>query len=47
VGRFGGWLCACHGSHYDTSARIRRGPAPKNLVVPPYEFLDGQMVKIG
>ena len=38
-GEYGGWLCPCHGSVYDTSARIRKGPAPKNLYLPDYEFL--------
>jgi len=46
-GDFGGWFCPCHGSHYDTSGRIRKGPAPLNLAVPPYEFLDDATVKIG
>jgi len=46
-GDFGGWFCPCHGSHYDTSGRIRKGPAPKNLVVPPYAFLSDTLVKIG
>jgi ubiquinol-cytochrome c reductase iron-sulfur subunit len=46
-GEFGGWFCPCHGSHYDTSGRIRKGPAPKNLVVPPYEFLDDTTVRVG
>jgi ubiquinol-cytochrome c reductase iron-sulfur subunit len=46
-GDFGGWFCPCHGSHYDTSGRIRKGPAPKNLAVPPYEYLDDETVKIG
>ncbi len=46
-GDFGGWFCPCHGSHYDTSGRIRKGPAPRNLAVPPYEFLDDENVKIG
>jgi len=46
-GDFGGWLCPCHGSHYDTSGRIRKGPAPKNLAVPPYEFLSDTKVLIG
>ncbi len=41
------WLCPCHGSHYDTSGRIRKGPAPKNLVVPPYEFISDTKIKIG
>ena len=46
-GDFGGWFCPCHGSHYDTSGRIRKGPAPRNLVVPDYQFLDNNVVKIG
>ncbi len=46
-GEFDGWFCPCHGSHYDTSGRIRKGPAPTNLPVPPYEFLDEATVKIG
>lgn len=46
-GEFGGWFCPCHGSHYDTSGRIRKGPAPKNLNVPNYVFLDGSTVRIG
>ncbi|MCB2100329.1 MAG: ubiquinol-cytochrome c reductase iron-sulfur subunit [Rhodobacterales bacterium] len=46
-GDFGGWFCPCHGSHYDTSGRIRKGPAPLNLPVPPYEFLDDTTIKIG
>jgi ubiquinol-cytochrome c reductase iron-sulfur subunit len=46
-GDFGGWFCPCHGSHYDTSGRIRKGPAPKNLAVPPYAFLSDTMIKIG
>jgi ubiquinol-cytochrome c reductase iron-sulfur subunit len=46
-GSFGGWLCACHGSVYDTSARIRSGPAPTNLVVPPYVYTSDTAVKIG
>jgi ubiquinol-cytochrome c reductase iron-sulfur subunit len=46
-GEFNGWFCPCHGSHYDTSGRIRKGPAPLNLAVPPYEFLDDTTVKIG
>ena len=46
-GDWGGWFCPCHGSHYDTSGRIRKGPAPQNLVVPVYEFLDDSTVKIG
>jgi ubiquinol-cytochrome c reductase iron-sulfur subunit len=46
-GDFGGWFCPCHGSHYDTSGRIRKGPAPKNLAVPTYEFLSDTRIKIG
>lgn len=46
-GDFGGWFCPCHGSHYDTSGRIRRGPAPTNLVVPGYEFVTDTNIKIG
>lgn len=46
-GEFGGWFCPCHGSHYDTAGRIRRGPAPTNLVVPPYEFVDDTTIRIG
>ncbi len=46
-GDFGGWFCPCHGSHYDTSGRIRKGPAPENLPVPPYAFLDETTIKIG
>jgi ubiquinol-cytochrome c reductase iron-sulfur subunit len=46
-GEFGGYFCPCHGSHYDTAARIRKGPAPKNLQVPEYEFLSDTVVKIG
>jgi ubiquinol-cytochrome c reductase iron-sulfur subunit len=46
-GDFGGWYCPCHGSHYDTSGRIRKGPAPKNLPVPPYAFLSDSKIRIG
>lgn len=46
-GDYKGWFCPCHGSQYDTSARIRKGPAPKNLEVPPYEFLSDTLIKIG
>jgi ubiquinol-cytochrome c reductase iron-sulfur subunit len=46
-GEYGGWLCPCHGSHYDTSGRIRKGPAPENLAIPPYEFLDESLIRIG
>jgi ubiquinol-cytochrome c reductase iron-sulfur subunit len=46
-GEYGGWFCPCHGSHYDTSGRIRKGPAPTNLPVPDYAFLPGDKVIIG
>ncbi len=46
-GEFGGWFCPCHGSHYDTSGRIRKGPAPLNLEVPQYTFLDDNRINIG
>ena len=46
VGDYGGWYCPCHGSHYDTSGRIRKGPAPKNLPVPNYEWVTATLVKI-
>jgi ubiquinol-cytochrome c reductase iron-sulfur subunit len=47
AGDYGGWFCPCHGSHYDTSGRIRKGPAPKNLVVPTYDYVSDTRVKIG
>lgn len=48
AGEWGGWFCPCHGSHYDTSGRIRKGPAPLNLEIPPYKFIeDGQKLLIG
>ena len=46
-GPFGGWFCPCHGSIYDTSARIRQGPAPLNLLVPPYKFTSDAKITIG
>ena len=46
-GDFNGWFCPCHGSHYDTSGRIRKGPAPKNLEIPEYVFLNENLIKIG
>lgn len=46
-GDYKGWFCPCHGSQYDTSARIRKGPAPKNLEIPPYEFISDTKIKIG
>jgi ubiquinol-cytochrome c reductase iron-sulfur subunit len=47
AGDFHGWFCPCHGSHYDTSGRIRKGPAPQNLPVPIAEFADENTVKLG
>ena len=46
-GPYGGWFCPCHGSIYDTSGRIRQGPAPLNLIIPPYEFTSDTAIKIG
>ena len=46
-GEYGGWFCPCHGSHYDTSGRIRKGPAPTNMEVPKYEFINTNTIKIG
>ena len=46
-GEYEGWFCPCHGSHYDISCRIRKGPAPTNLEVPPYEFVSDSLIKIG
>ena len=46
-GDYNGWFCPCHGSEYDTAGRVRRGPAPKNLYLPPYEFVTDTLVKIG
>lgn len=46
-GDYGGWFCPCHGSQYDVSGRVRRGPAPRNLDVPPCKFLTGTRVRIG
>ncbi len=47
AGDFGGWFCPCHGSHYDTSGRIRKGPAPRNLPVPVAEFVDATTIQLG
>jgi len=47
AGDFGGWFCPCHGSHYDTAGRIRKGPAPENLPVPPAAFVDASTIKLG
>ena len=46
-GEYNGWYCPCHGSHYDSSGRIRKGPAPTNLAVPPYNFINDTTIKIG
>jgi ubiquinol-cytochrome c reductase iron-sulfur subunit len=46
-GDFGGWYCPCHGSHYDTAGRIRKGPAPENLLVPRYQYLSDSKIRIG
>ena len=46
-GEYGGWFCPCHGSHYDTSGRIRKGPAPTNMEIPQYEFVNSNTIKIG
>ncbi|MCB1446035.1 MAG: ubiquinol-cytochrome c reductase iron-sulfur subunit [Rhizobiaceae bacterium] len=47
AGDFGGWFCPCHGSHYDTAGRIRKGPAPMNLAVPVFSFVSDKVIKIG
>jgi ubiquinol-cytochrome c reductase iron-sulfur subunit len=47
AGDFGAWFCPCHGSHYDTAGRIRRGPAPENLHIPAYEFTSDTVIRIG
>lgn len=46
-GEYGGWFCPCHGSQYDTSGRVRHGPAPLNLALPPYAFMTDTKIKIG
>ncbi len=46
-GDFGGWFCPCHGSHYDKSGRIRKGPAPRNLPIPVASFVDGSTIQLG
>ena len=46
-GEYKGWFCPCHGSHYDTSGRIRKGPAPTNMEIPKYEFVNTDIIKIG
>ena len=47
AGDYNGWFCPCHGSHYDTSGRIRKGPAPTNMEIPKYAFVDDNTIKIG
>lgn len=47
AGDFDGWYCPCHGSHYDTSGRIRKGPAPKNMVIPEYKYISDTVIKVG
>lgn len=47
AGEYGGWFCPCHGSHYDASGRIRKGPAPLNMEIPPYKFIDDTNILIG
>ena len=47
AGDYSAWFCPCHGSHYDISGRIRKGPAPKNLVIPEYKFISDTVIKIG
>ncbi len=46
-GEYDGWFCPCHGSHYDSSGRIRKGPAPEHLAIPPYQFVDESIIQIG
>jgi ubiquinol-cytochrome c reductase iron-sulfur subunit len=46
-GDFGGWFCPCHGSHYDTAGRVRKGPAPENLPVPEFQFISDTKIRIG
>ena len=47
AGDFGGWFCPCHGSHYDTAGRIRKGPAPENMAVPKSAFISDTVIRIG
>jgi len=47
AGDYDGWYCPCHGSHYDSSGRIRKGPAPTNMVIPPYTFISDTIIKVG
>lgn len=46
-GDFGGWFCPCHGSHYDTAGRIRKGPAPENLHIPTFQFISDSTIRVG
>ena len=46
-GEYNGWFCPCHGSHYDLSGRIRKGPAPLNLEVPPYKYIQDEVILMG
>ena len=46
-GDFGGWFCPCHGSHYDTAGRVRKGPAPENMAVPTFAFISDTKIRIG
>ncbi len=46
-GDYDGWFCPCHGSHYDSAGRVRKGPAPRNLAIPQYEFISDSKIKIG
>ena len=46
-GEYGGWFCPCHGSHYDTAGRVRKGPAPENMTVPVFSFISDTKVRIG
>ncbi len=46
-GEFDGWFCPCHGSHYDSSGRVRKGPAPLNLAIPSYEFISDTKIRVG
>lgn len=47
AGDYDGWYCPCHGSHYDTSGRIRKGPAPTNMAIPPYTYISDNVIKVG
>ncbi|MGV6849372.1 MAG: ubiquinol-cytochrome c reductase iron-sulfur subunit [Marinibacterium sp.] len=47
AGDFNGWFCPCHGSHYDMAGRIRKGPAPENLPIPPVSWIDGSTIQLG